>query len=194
VPTLAPMAKPVSLSIGTQGPRLESLQTNVQLLTMKPAAPLLLIDVDGVISLFGFDQTEPPAGRLTFVDGLPHYISEAAGARLARLHATFECVWCTGWEERADEHLPFLLDLPSGWRHLSCPEEPAAAHWKLSAIEAYAGPERAVAWIDDSHDGACEAWAAQRPGKTLLIGTNPAVGITDEHVETLLSWARAASD
>lgn len=161
---------------------------------MKPAAPLLLVDVDGVISLFGFDQTEPPEGRLTFVDGLPHYISTSAGARLERLHQAFECVWCTGWEERADEHLPYLLGLPAGWAHLTFPEEPADdAHWKLSAIEAYAGRERPVAWIDDSHDAGCETWAAGRPGPTLLIGTDPAVGITDEHVETLLSWARAAS-
>jgi hypothetical protein len=161
---------------------------------MKPVGPLLLIDVDGVISLFGFDQTEPPEGRLTFVDGLPHWISDAAGARLGRLHATFECVWCTGWEERADEHLPYLLGLPSGWRHLSFPETPVAtAHWKLATIEAYTGPERAVAWIDDCHDDECKAWAAERPGPTLLIGTNPAVGITDEHVDMLLSWARAAS-
>jgi hypothetical protein len=162
---------------------------------MKPAAPLLLIDVDGVISLFGFDQTEPPEGRLTFVDGMPHWISEAAGARLARLHATFECVWCTGWEDRADEHLPYLLDLPRGWGHLTFPDEPGAdGHWKLSTIEAYTGPNRAVAWIDDGHDDTCHDWADSRPGKTLLIATNPAVGITDEHVETLLSWARAASD
>jgi len=161
---------------------------------MDSAAPLLLIDVDGVISLFGFDQTEPPAGRLAMVDGLPHWISEAAGARLARLHATFECVWCTGWEDRADEHLPRLLGLPSGWGHLTFPETPQpAAHWKLGAIAAYTGAERPVAWIDDSHDAHCHEWAETRPGPTLLIGTNPAVGITDEHVETLLSWARAAS-
>ena len=171
------------------------IQTNVQLLAMKPAAPLLLIDVDGVISLFGFDQTEPPEGRFTIVDGLPHYISGAAGARLARLHAVFECVWCTGWEDRADEHLPYLLDLPRGWGHLTFPREPGAdTHWKLSTIEAYTGPNRAVAWIDDDHDDTCHDWADRRPGKTLLIATNPAVGITDEHVETLLSWARAASD
>ena len=36
---------------------------------MNPSAPLLLIDVDGVISLFGFGQTEPPEGRWTVVDG-----------------------------------------------------------------------------------------------------------------------------
>jgi hypothetical protein len=161
---------------------------------MKPSAPLLLIDVDGVISLFGFDQTEPPEGRLTFVDGLPHYLSGRAADRLARLHPTFECVWCTGWEDRADEHLPHLLGIPRGWHHLTFPQEPLPdAHWKLSAIEDYTGPDRAVAWIDDAHDHFCHAWAEARPGPTLLIGTDPAVGITDEHVETLLNWGREAS-
>ena len=33
----------------------------------------------------------------------------------------------------------------------------------------------------------------RRPGRTLLIATDPAVGITDEHVTRLLDWARAAS-
>ena len=128
------------------------------------------------------------------VDGLPHWISETAGARLERLHASFECVWCTGWEERADEHLPRLLGLPAGWHHLSFPDEPATdAHWKLSAIEAFAGAHRPTAWIDDAHDDDCHQWAAGRPGPTLLVATDPAVGITDEHVDTLLSFARAAS-
>ena len=173
---------------------MSAIQTNVHLLEMKPAAPLLLIDVDGVISLFGFSQTGPPAGRLTVVDGIPHYISTRAGPRLELLRAIFECVWCTGWEDRADEHLPRLLGLPAGWGHLTFAQEPVpAAHWKLAAIEAYTGPDRAVAWIDDAHDDTCEAWAADRPGPTLLVATDPAVGITDEHVETLLIWGRAAT-
>ena len=128
------------------------------------------------------------------VDGLPHWISGSAGSRLAALHSTFECVWCTGWEERADEHLPRLLGLPAGWPHLTFPDEPRpAAHWKLSAIDAFAGRERPTAWIDDAHDADCHDWAHHRPGPMLLVGTDPAVGITDEHVETLLSFARAAS-
>jgi HAD domain in Swiss Army Knife RNA repair proteins len=189
-----PPGQPVTNSIGTQGPRLESHQTNVHLTAMNPSAPLLLIDVDGVISLFGFDQTEPPEGRFTFVDGLPHYLSATAAEHLDRLHPTFECVWCTGWEDRADEHLPHLLGVPRGWHHLTFPQEPLpAAHWKLSAIDAYAGPDRPVAWIDDAHDDTCHAWADQREGPTLLVATDPAIGITDEHVETLLSWGRAAS-
>lgn len=161
---------------------------------MKPAAPLLLIDVDGVISLFGFGQTEPPEGRFVVVDGIPHLISAKAGQHLARLAEAFECVWCTGWEDRAEEHLPALLGLPGGWAHLTFAVAPGPGlHWKLEAIEAHAGPQRPVAWIDDDHDRSCERWAAERPGATLLVATDPAVGLTDAHVATLLDWARAAS-
>ena len=153
-----------------------------------------MIDVDGVISLFGFDQTEPPEGRFVIVDGIPHLISARAGERLARLHEVFECVWCTGWEDRAEEHLPRLLGLPRG---LGAPDLRARAR-RGPALEARGDrglhrPRAPVAWIDDAHDASCERWAAERPGATLLVATDPAVGITDEHVETLLSWARAAS-
>jgi hypothetical protein len=34
--------------------------------------PLLLLDIDGVISLFGFDSTDPPPGRFLLVDGVVH--------------------------------------------------------------------------------------------------------------------------
>lgn len=161
---------------------------------MKPAAPLLLIDVDGVVSLFGFDQTEPPAGRFTVVDGIPHLLAARAGDHLARLARTFECVWCTGWEDRADEHLPSLLGLPRGWPHLTFAATPGdELHWKLEAIDAHAGPDRPVAWIDDDHDASCVRWAATRPGPTLLVATEPAVGLTADHVTTLERWASAAS-
>ena len=161
---------------------------------MSGHTPLLLIDVDGVISLFGFDHTDPPPGCPIAVDGTPHWIAAGAGARLIRLARTFECVWCTGWEERAEEHLPALLGLPGGWEHLCF--GPVAAdwprgHWKLEAIEAFAGPQRPVAWLDDTHDDFCSTWVAARQGPTLLVSTDPAVGLTDEHVSVLESWARA---
>src|ERR1044072_8901232 len=155
---------------------------------MKPSALLLLIDVDGVISLFGFDQTEPAESRFTFVDGRPPYLSATAAQHLDRQRPPFGCVWCTGWEDRADEHLPHLLGIPRGWHHLTFPQEPLPdAHWKLSAIEDYTGPARAVAWINNAPAHFSHAWAEARPGPTLLIGTDSAVGITDEHVETLLN-------
>ncbi len=154
--------------------------------------PLLLVDVDGVISLFAFDPSRPPPGRFLMVDGIPHLISATAGDHLRALADAFELAWCTGWEEKADEHLRLLLELPGACPHLTFDDETPSprAHWKLAAIERYAGAERPVAWIDDSHDEACARWAASRSGPALLVTTEPAVGITAEHVARLRRWAR----
>jgi hypothetical protein len=153
----------------------------------------LLVDVDGVVSLFGFDHTGPPLGCPVSVDGTPHWLAEGAGARLERLGRTFECVWCTGWEERAEEHLPYLLGFAGGWDHVSfdIPRERLDVHWKLASIDSYAGVDRPLAWVDDDHDSRCQAWATARVGPTLLVTTDPAVGLTDAHISALEDWARA---
>src|SRR4051794_31597744 len=149
--------------------------------------PLLLVDVDGVLSLYG--TGDAPA----LIDGVPHSLSRAAAGVLNELAPHFECVWCTGWEERADEHLPHLLGLPRGWPHLTFekargPGTSGPGHWKLQSINALAGEHRPLAWIDDAHDAACHAWAAERPGATFLVPTNPAVGLTRAHARELLDW------
>lgn len=155
------------------------------------AKPLLLVDVDGVISLFGFDPAIRPAGSFHWVDGITHYLSATAGEHLLRLAGRFELVWCTGWEEKANEHLPRLLRLPGELPYLTFATAPGqgTAHWKLDAIDAFAGPQRPLAWIDDAHTDACDGWARQRPGPTLLVRTLPAIGLTEAHVEDLLVWA-----
>jgi hypothetical protein len=68
--------------------------------------------VDGVISLFDFGLDGPPSGRWETVDGTVHFISGTAGDHLVGLQASFELVWCTGWEEKANEYLVRLLGLP----------------------------------------------------------------------------------
>jgi hypothetical protein len=155
--------------------------------------PLLLVDVDGVISLFGFTPDERPAGAFLTVDGVLHYLSAGAGDHLRRLSGGFELVWCTGWEERANEYLPSALGLPGPLHHLTFHGVPGwgERHWKLDAIEAHAGPDRPLAWIDDDHDEGCREWADQRPGPTLLLTTDPPTGITARHVAELEHWARA---
>ena len=122
--------------------------------------PTLLLDVDGVISLFGFDHDRPPTGRYALVDGTMHFLSATAAALIVELTRDFELVWCTGWEEKADEHLPAQLGLPRGLAHLTFPTaDPDAPtrHWKLAAIDAFAGSRRPLAWIDDAHDDSCRA-------------------------------------
>jgi hypothetical protein len=161
--------------------------------------PLLLIDIDGVISLFGFDHGRPPEGRFVSVDGIAHFLSAAAGERVLALSEEFELVWCSGWEEKADEHLPFALGLPAGLPHLSFEREGEGdgdgdgdgRHWKLAAVDRHAGPERALAWIDDAHDQSCRAWAAARAAPTLLVTTDPATGLTEAQRSQLAAWAGA---
>ena len=132
--------------------------------------PLLLVDVDGVISLFGYDHAAPPAGRYQLVDGMIHFLSATAGEHLLRLAAEFDLAWCTGWEEKANDYLPVALGLPGSLPHVMFDPagRPAHAHWKLGGIDRHVGPSRPIAWLDDAHDEGCRSWALARPGPTLL--------------------------
>lgn len=158
-----------------------------------------MVDIDGVISLFGFEPAhsgERPAGSFHAIDGIPHFLSAAAAKHLLGLHESFELVWASGWEEKANEHLPHLLGLPV-LPHLSFERGVAGtrrthAHWKLDAIDAYAG-ERALAWIDDAFNEACHRWAGAREAPTLLVQTTPSVGLTWREAETLERWAAEAT-
>ena len=119
--------------------------------------------------------------------------SATAGDHLRELSREFELVWCTGWEEKANAYLPPALGLPGTLPFVPFDElnRPPSARWKLVGIEAYAGTSRALAWIDDAHDERCEAWAAARRAPTLLVSTDPAIGLTDAHVGELVAWAQA---
>ena len=114
--------------------------------------PLLFLDVDGVISLFGFREgyglapgnapfADCPPGRLHSINGVMHYISASCGGYLRRLAEHFELVWATGWEEAANDYLPHLLELPGQLPFLTFDGRVAAgaAHWKIEAIAAHAG-------------------------------------------------------
>jgi hypothetical protein len=175
--------------------------------------PLLMVDIDGVISLFGAPQIThlpgvgmprprpgegaeaqvPVDGSLHWIDGTPHFLSSTAAAQLLVLADTFDLVWASGWEEKANEHLPRLLGLPAPLPFLRF-SRPApdtgstAAHWKLERIEAYAG-RRALAWIDDAFNAACHEWAKVRPAPTLLVATMPEHGLTAREAQLLMAWA-----
>ncbi len=173
--------------------------------TRSAALPLLLVDIDGVISLFAREGAFPPApggrtaGTLHSIDGILHYLSATAAGHLLSLARVFDLVWASGWEEKADEYLPHLLGVPAGLPFLrfaaAAPRGSAgglsvAAHWKLAAVEEYVG-ERAMAWIDDAFNDACHVWAAARPQPTLLVPTVPEHGLTHAETRRLEAWAAA---
>jgi hypothetical protein len=153
--------------------------------------PILAVDVDGVISLFGYD--EPPSNldaRFELVDGMIHCISLRAGARLQRLSEHFELIWATGWEDKANYYLPNLLGLAE-LPHLTFDGQArfGSAHWKLGPLDRY-GRGRPLAWIDDNFDDSCYRWAREREEPTLLVPTEPAVGLQEAETEALAAWAR----
>lgn len=187
----------------------------------KDPKPLLMVDIDGVISLFGVPgagaggpfgargpfgasgsvgasgsgDDEAVTGSLHAIEGRAHFLSHAAAAHLLELSELFELVWASGWEEKADEHLPHVLGLPADLPHLRFERGGSrvgatGAHWKLAAIERHAGA-RALAWVDDSFNDACHEWAAQRQAPTLLVQTEPARGLTAREASVLRSWALA---
>jgi hypothetical protein len=153
--------------------------------------PILFVDVDGVVSLFGFSSIEDAPGVFHWIDGVAHCIGAESGRLLRQVLDRFELVWATGWEEKANEYLLFLLELPDEELPTLTFDGRAAfgsAHWKIDAIDEFAA-DRPAAWIDDNLDDECAEWARRRGAPTLLIQTDSAVGITDEHVERLLEWA-----
>lgn len=165
---------------------------------MADQLPLLCVDVDGVLSLF-----PPPGGQLPTrddihyltVDGIPHLIALGNCRRLGSLQQHFELVWATGWEEKANEYLPALVGLAEPIPTISFDSEryDHQAHWKLGAIGAHAG-DRPLAWIDDALDDACRQWASSRSAPTLLIDTEPTVGLAEAHLQALIGWAAGLGD
>jgi hypothetical protein len=156
--------------------------------------PVLFVDVDGVISLFGWNPSGPPPGTFHSIDGILHCIGSDAPARLARLAERYELAWATGWEEKANEYLVRILGLPGNLPVLTFDGHAVfgSSHWKLDAIDDYSRG-RAAAWIDDNLDERCRAWASRRREPTHLVETEHPVGITDAHVGELLRWADEVS-
>ena len=173
-----------------------------------------MVDIDGVVSLFGPGALGPPAvangaraahlhpdapegleGAFHSIEGIPHFLSATAAAHLLALAGRYEPVWASGWEEKADEYLPHLLGLPAGlpfvrFSELSRSGRTTHAHWKLEAIGAYAG-SRPMAWVDDAFNEACHEWARAREAPTLLVATEPSRGLTAHEAAVLRRWAEA---
>jgi hypothetical protein len=153
--------------------------------------PVLAVDIDGVVALFGFEESPSEVGvDFQVVEGRLQCLSTTAADLLRGLAAQYEVVWITGWEAGA-ERISQLLGLPE-WPYLTFDGAArfGSADWKLPPLERYARG-RPLAWIDDSLDERCYAWARQRPEPTLLVGAEPDVGLEEAQAETLSDWAHS---
>lgn len=121
------------------------------------------------------------------------YVSKDNTRRLHELMLDLDIVWCTGWCDGANDAIGPLHDLPElpviNLFHGNPIEDPI--HWKGGAIKEYVG-DRPFAFVDDDihEDGLLWADHRSKTTPTLWIKTNHRVGLTDEDVNTLRSWAK----
>lgn len=159
--------------------------------------PLLLVDVDGVLSLFTAPGSPAPIRPDTHFHnehGMGHLIAKENCERLLTLQDSYELVWATGWEEKANDELIRIVGLPERLPVISFDKGKGKydhqAHWKLGAIEDFIG-DRPTAWIDDALDEACFEWAQQRPQPTFLVKVESQIGLDDNAHAQLSAWAKA---
>ena len=154
------------------------------------ARPLLLVDVDGVLNPWLAPQCPDGFREYSFFPGERVLLSEGHGALLRDLASSFELVWATAWEHKANRLICPVIALPE----LPVIEFPLTGtdyrFRKLPAVIDSVG-DRPCAWIDDEHQPDHYHWARQRGVPTLLIDIDPAEGLTRRVAEQLAEWAAA---
>ena len=119
-----------------------------------------------------------------------HCISLGAGERLRRLAEHYELIWATGWEERANDVLPRILGLPElPVVNFGGAAQFGTAHWKLEAL---AEAAKAGRWPGSTTPStrAATSGRARVSQPTLLVPTEPRLGLEEAHAEALSAWAR----
>lgn len=145
--------------------------------------PVLYLDVDGVLNCL--DATVPCV-RIHPGTDCEAFVPEGTAERLQRLLRVYEPVWSTAWLGDAHGCFQRHLSLPrAAWPFLSY------ERFKILSIIPHARG-RPWAWID--HSASFELrrlnWFPHYDAflEGLIIETDPHVGLTDDHVEEMLTW------
>ncbi|MEW1910673.1 HAD domain-containing protein [Kitasatospora sp. NPDC085895] len=158
-----------------------------------PDAPLLYIDVDGVLN--PADPYPADGFRRHELLGYEVLLSPVHGEWLRELSGTYRLCWATTWQESANEHLAPLLGLPElpvvgVNRYVRQPGDPRTrlaelfSGFKWAPILRHAAG-RPFAWIDDVIPPRLVRNSTLRPDR-LLIPVDPHQGLERHHVDRLL--------
>lgn len=153
------------------------------------AAPLLLLDIDGVINAVYEEPPEPGYVQVHTGGGTVRYRPDVL-KRLAHLHHTgvVEIRWLTAWFGSAHDHLEPALELPCWPIEGRSDDTGNTAWWKIDTAQRVlaADPGRSLIWIDDDLDYAAEQdeldWLTN---PALLISPSSRFGLTHDQIDLI---------
>jgi hypothetical protein len=151
------------------------------------AKPLLLLDIDGVVSpIDPLGQLE--ATHLVCRDDDLWAVASVLG-RARRLLELYDVAWCSGWDPHCDGAAAALglparpqVPLQSAWS----PDRT----WKLADVDRYA-QDRPLAWVDDELLADAFDWARRRHAPTLLVRPDARRGLSHAEFGELTAFASA---
>jgi len=150
--------------------------------------PLLLVDVDGVLNPWHAADCPDGYHEYDFFPGERVLLSPGHGELLRSLAISFELVWATAWEHRANQLICPVIAMPE-LPVIEFPlREPDFLFRKLPAVIDSVG-DRPLAWIDDEHHPEHYRWARDRGVPTLIVHIDPARGLTAAVASQLAQWA-----
>lgn len=160
---------------------------------MQKQRPLLALDVDGPIVLFG--QHAPDEVRELWIGEIPITISRNVHQILQKLNERFQIVWYSSWEKSASYELAPKIGLPTGlpWVPLSLARAKPGESRKFPALRKWLKAERPLAIVDDEIGNDMTDWAASRAEPTLLLEIDPRFGLRAVHLEQLVEFSMSVS-
>lgn len=162
---------------------------------MERPAPLILVDVDGVLNP-GQPGDSGYRRHWVFPAGIPHrlWLHPAHGHMLTELAqaAGAELAWASYWRNRANTWIAPRIGLPpirhvpvpGRWRHRA---RSSLGTWKAAAVAAWAGQAPFV-WFEDEPD--VPGYLALQPGlgRHLIVTVDPMAGLAQHHIEQARTW------
>jgi hypothetical protein len=151
---------------------------------------LLFLDIDGVLNPWAAPAC-PPGYTEHRWRTRKAWLSPAHGPALLALTEHVDLVWASSWAGDANTLAGKALGLPPlPTVTFAGPHADTGPDWKFAAVGRFAY-NRPLVWFDDDFDlrpGAKERFLHRRDQPTSLVAVDPAVGLTQEHLDAVTRW------